>query len=76
MDRTNLDAGETEQTGLLGLEVFVHLVSVVAIDVGFGHQRECDTMVKLAEGGDTGVILRFLAAKLRPCHYQTNPVRR
>ena len=31
-------------------------------------------MVTLAEGGNAGVILRFLTAKLRARYYQTNSV--
>jgi hypothetical protein len=57
----------------LRLEVFVRLASVVAVDVRLGHQRESDTVVKLAEGGDTGIILRFLTGKLRSRYYRTNP---
>lgn len=52
--------------------MFVHLVGVVAVDVGLCHQRECDTVVKLAEGGDAGVIPWLLASKLRSRYHQAN----
>ena len=73
MARTNLDTSEAEQTRLLRLEVFIHLVRVVSIDVRLDHQREGDTMVALAEGGNTGIILRFLTTKLRSRYYRANP---
>jgi len=74
MDRTDFDTSEAKQTRLLGLEVIVYLISVVTIDVRLGHQREGNTVVTLAKGGDAGIILRFLTTKLRSRYYQTNPV--
>jgi len=64
MGLTNLDTSKAKQTCLLGLEIFVHLVSVVAIDVGFGHQWESNTMVHLAKGGNGLIVPRFLTVKL------------
>lgn len=65
MGPTNLDTGKAEQTRLLGLEIFVHLVSIIAVDVGLGRQWEGNTMVKFTKGGDAGIVLRFLTGKLR-----------
>ena len=65
MGPTNLDAGKAEQTCLLGLEIFVHLVTVVTVDVGLGHQWESNAMVTFAKGGNASIILRLLTGKLR-----------
>ena len=65
MGFTNLDASKAKQTCLLGLEIFVHLVRVVAIDVGFGHQWESNAMVHLAKGGNGLIVPWFLTVKLR-----------
>lgn len=51
--------------------MFVYLVGVVTVDVRLCHQREGDTVVKLAEGGDAAVVLGFLTTKLRSRQYQT-----
>ena len=61
---TYLDAGEAEETGLLGLEPLVDLVRVVAVDIRLGHEREGDAVVELAELGDLLVVLGLLAAEL------------
>jgi len=55
-------------------QVFVHLISVVTVDIRLGHRPEGNTVVTLAECGAAGVILRFLASKLRSRYCQTNPV--
>lgn len=73
MARTNLDTSEAEQTRLLGLEIFIHLVGVVSVDVRLDHQREGNTVIALAEGGNAGIILRFLTAELRSRYYRANP---
>lgn len=42
----------------------VDFVRVIAIDIALLHQRECDTMVQLAEAGNLLICARLLASKL------------
>jgi len=58
----------------LGLEVFVHLISVVTVDVRLGHQWKGNTVIALAEGSDAAVILWLLTSKLRSRYLRTNPM--
>lgn len=59
-----LDALETKQAGLLGLEPLVQRGSLVAVDVNLSHDGEGDAVVELAEALDVVVGAGFLAGKL------------
>ena len=65
---THFDARETEEAGLLLLEVLVYLVRVVAVHVRLLHEWEGDAVVALAELGDVRVVAWLLAAELREEH--------
>ena len=61
---TYLDPLETQEPRLLFLQPLEYLIRVVAIHVRFLHQRERNTVIKLAERRDLLVCARFLATEL------------
>lgn len=60
----DLDASQTQDASFLVLEPFVNRVGVVAVDVGFPHERKGNAVVELTKRRDGGVVARFLTTKL------------
>ena len=61
---TYLDPLETQEPRLLLLQPLEYFIRVVAIHVRFLHQRERNTVIKLAERRDLLVCARFLTTEL------------
>ena len=62
--RVHLDARQAQEARFLVLEPLVNGIGVVAVDVGFLHERKGHAVVDLTKGGDGGVVAGFLTAKL------------